>query len=89
MSRRDEIIKSAVRRQRELAEGGTSDLFELIDKSAAHLIVAALSDLSEQRRREVGVELTAWVKRRERDQARWWTASTGTALAVAVVGCLP
>ncbi|MFJ6197541.1 DUF6493 family protein [Micromonospora sp. NPDC092111] len=84
---RFELMKSTVRRQRELAAGGTSDLFDVIRTGSAELVTAALAGLSEQRRREIGVELTAWF--RERDRSTWWGAGSGTALAVAVVGCLP
>ncbi|RLK25606.1 hypothetical protein DER29_3615 [Micromonospora sp. M71_S20] len=81
------FMKSAARRQRELAAGGTSDLFDLIQNASAGLIVAALAGLPEQRRREIGAEVTTWFKQRQR--TTWWTAGSGTALAVAVVGCLP
>ncbi|MCZ7422602.1 MULTISPECIES: DUF6493 family protein [unclassified Micromonospora] len=76
-----------VRRRRELAAGGTSDLFDLVSSGDADSVAAALEGLPEQRRREIGVELTAWFKQRDRET--WWSAGTGTALAVAVVGCLP
>ncbi|MFF5215841.1 DUF6493 family protein [Micromonospora sp. NPDC000442] len=79
--------ESTVRRRRELAAGGTSDLFALVSSSDAEAVAAALAGLPEQRRREIGVELAAWFKQRDRDT--WWSAGTGTALAVAVVGCLP
>ncbi|GIJ40286.1 DUF6493 family protein [Micromonospora andamanensis] len=79
--------QSAIRRRQELAAGGTSDLFDLVASGAAESVAAALEGLPEQRRREIGVELTAWFKQRDRDI--WWSAGTGTALAVAVVGCLP
>ncbi|MEU2663485.1 DUF6493 family protein [Micromonospora sp. NPDC007220] len=81
------FINSAVRRRRELAAGGTSDLFDLIQNASASQIVAALAGLPEQRRREIGAEVTTWFKQRQR--TTWWTAGSGTALAVAVVGCLP
>ncbi|MEV6810821.1 DUF6493 family protein [Micromonospora sp. NPDC051296] len=81
------IMMSTVRRQRELAAGGTSDLFDLVSKGSADPIAAALAGLPEERRREIGVELTAWFKKRDRET--WWDSGTGTALAVAVVGCLP
>ncbi|MER7417088.1 DUF6493 family protein [Micromonospora peucetia] len=80
-------MKSTVRRQRELAAGGTSDLLDLVQSGSAGQIVAALAELPEQRRREIGGELTTWFKQRQR--STWWTAGSGTALAVAVVGCLP
>ncbi|WP_307868045.1 DUF6493 family protein [Micromonospora sp. C95] len=76
-----------VRRRRELAAGGTSDLFALVSSGDSESVAAALQGLPEQRRREIGVELTGWFKQRDRDT--WWSAGTGTALAVAVVGCLP
>ncbi|MFY1593822.1 DUF6493 family protein [Micromonospora sp. WMMD737] len=81
------FLKSTVRRQRELTAGGTSDLFDLIQNSSAGQIVAALTDLPEQRRREIGGDLTTWFRQRHR--TTWWTAGSGTALAVAIVGCLP
>ncbi|MFY1576297.1 DUF6493 family protein [Verrucosispora sp. WMMD703] len=79
-------VQSTVRRRRELAAGGTSDLFDLVSSGDADSVAAALEGLPEQRRREIGVELTAWFKQ-HRDN--WWAAGTGTALAAAVVGCLP
>ncbi|MEU9508757.1 DUF6493 family protein [Micromonospora sp. NPDC048170] len=81
------FMKSTARRQRELAAGGTSDLFDLIQKSAASQITAALAGLPEQRRREIGDDLTTWLTQRHRNT--WWPVGSGTALAVAVVGCLP
>ncbi|GIJ28522.1 hypothetical protein Vqi01_36840 [Micromonospora qiuiae] len=75
------------RRQRELAAGGTGDLFDLVSKGHAEVIAAALTGLPEQRRREIGAELTGWFKKRDRET--WWDDGTGTALAVLVVGCLP
>ncbi|MGC5051471.1 DUF6493 family protein [Micromonospora sp. DT48] len=75
-----------VRRRHELANGGTSDLFDLVDRGAIKAVAAALHGLPEQRRREIGVELTAWFKQHQR--GIWWSG-TGTALAIAVVGCLP
>ncbi|GIJ78672.1 hypothetical protein SAMN05443287_102362 [Micromonospora phaseoli] len=87
MSRPAEISRSTLRRRQELAAGGTSDLFGAVDNGAAEQVAAALEGLPEQRRREIGVELTAWFKQRGRDT--WWSQGTGTALAVAVVGCLP
>ncbi|WP_433528215.1 DUF6493 family protein [Micromonospora sp. CA-263727] len=80
-------MMSTVRRRRELAADGTSDLFDLVSKGHAESIAAALTGLPEQRRRAVGVELAAWFKKRDRET--WWGSGTGTALAVAVVGCLP
>ncbi|MEU6077807.1 DUF6493 family protein [Micromonospora sp. NPDC047074] len=80
------FIKSTARRQRELAAGGTSDLFDLIKNAAAPQIAAALAGLPEQRRREIGNDLTTWFKQH---RTTWWTVGSGTALAVAVVGCLP
>ncbi|MER5457176.1 DUF6493 family protein [Micromonospora sp. NPDC002389] len=82
-----DIIKSMPRRRRELAEGGTSDLFDLVGNGSAEQVAEALVGLPEPRRREIGVELTAWFKKR--DKETWWTSGPGTALAVAVVGCLP
>ncbi|MFG3712936.1 DUF6493 family protein [Micromonospora sp. NPDC047730] len=81
------LMKSTVRRRRELAAGGTSDLFDLVQNGSATLVADALAGLPEQRRREIGVELTAWFK--ERNRSTWWPVGSGTALAVAVVGCLP
>ncbi len=81
------IMMSTVRRRRELAAGGTSDLFDLVSNGSAEPIAAALAGLPEQRRREIGVELTAWFKKR--DRSTWWGSGAGVALAVAVVGCLP
>ncbi|MFF0721579.1 DUF6493 family protein [Micromonospora sp. NPDC003816] len=75
------------RRRRELAEGGTSDLFDLVGNGSAEQVAEALAGLPEPRRREIGVGLTAWFKKRDRET--WWTSGPGTALAVAVVGCLP
>ncbi|WP_431729463.1 DUF6493 family protein [Verrucosispora sp. TAA-831] len=82
-----DIITSMARRRRELAEGGTSDLFDLVGNGSAEQVAEALAGLPEQRRREIGPELTAWFKKRDRET--WWTSGPGTALAVAVVGCLP
>ncbi|GIJ20639.1 DUF6493 family protein [Micromonospora lutea] len=79
--------EDTMRRRQELAAGGTSDLFDLVDRGAIDAVAAALHGLPEQRRREIGVELTAWFKQHER--RTWWSAGTGTALAIAVVGCLP
>ncbi|MCX4472557.1 DUF6493 family protein [Micromonospora sp. NBC_01655] len=79
-------MKTTIRRRWELAAGGTSDLFDLIDAGSAGLIVDALAGLPEDRRRAVGAELTDWLKAR---RATWWGIGKGTALAVAVVGCLP
>ncbi|MBQ1049066.1 hypothetical protein KBX50_11415 [Micromonospora sp. C51] len=62
-------------------------MFDLVSSGDADSVAAALEGLPEQRRREIGVELTAWFKQRDRET--WWSAGTGTALAVAVVGCLP
>ncbi|WP_216592423.1 hypothetical protein [Verrucosispora sioxanthis] len=67
--------ESTVRRRRELAAGGTSDLFALVSSGDADGVAAALEGLPEQRRREIGVELTAWFKQRDRDT--WWSAGTG------------
>ncbi|SCG37978.1 DUF6493 family protein [Micromonospora rifamycinica] len=86
MSRRHEVTKSMVRRRRELAVEGTSDLFELIKGGSAELIVEALAGLPEGRRREIGSELVAWVKA---EKVGWWSVGPGTALTVAAVGCLP
>ncbi|GGM10760.1 DUF6493 family protein [Micromonospora yangpuensis] len=80
---------STERRHRQLLASGTADLFELITLAAARPIVDALAGLPEQRRREIGEELTGWVRKRERDRSQWWSSGTGGALAVAVVGCLP
>ncbi|MDG4819231.1 DUF6493 family protein [Micromonospora sp. WMMD956] len=79
-------MKSTVRRRWELAAGGSSDLFDLVDAGSADLVAAALTGLPEQRRRAVGVELTEWFKTR---RSTFWGSAKGTALAVAVVGCLP
>ncbi|WP_428962337.1 DUF6493 family protein [Micromonospora fluostatini] len=82
-----EIIKSQARRRYELAQGGTSDLFDLVNSGAADLIGPALAGLPEERRREIAAELTTWFK--ERNRSTWWSQGKGTALAVLVVGCLP
>lgn len=79
-------MKSTVRRRRELAAGGSSDLFDLVDAGSADLVAVALTGLPEQRRRAVGVELTEWFKTH---RSTFWGSAKGTALAVAVVGCLP
>ncbi|MFJ8580059.1 DUF6493 family protein [Micromonospora sp. NPDC093277] len=81
------FVKSTERRRRELAAGGTSDLFELVKAGSAGLVAAALEGLPEPRRREIGVALTDWF--RQQDRTSWWTTGESTALAVAVVGCLP
>ncbi|SCF05539.1 hypothetical protein GA0074695_3152 [Micromonospora viridifaciens] len=81
------FVKSTVRRRRELAAGGTADLFELVTAGSAELVAAALAGLPEPRRREIGVALTDWF--RQQDRSTWWTTGASTALAVAVVGCLP
>ncbi|MEU4777274.1 DUF6493 family protein [Micromonospora sp. NPDC023633] len=81
------FVKSTARRHRELAAGGTSDLFDLIPHGAADQIAAALAGLPEQRRREIGTNLTTWCKQRQNSTR--WTPGAGAALAVAVVGCLP
>ncbi|MFI1194938.1 hypothetical protein ACH4T9_16980 [Micromonospora sp. NPDC020750] len=78
-------MKTTVRRRWELAAGGTSDLFDLIDAGSAGLIVDALAGLPEDRRRAVGAALTDWFK----GQRSFWGAGKGTALAVLAVGCLP
>ncbi|MEU3456336.1 DUF6493 family protein [Micromonospora sp. NPDC006766] len=84
---RELFVKSTVRRRRELAAGGTGDLFQLVREGSAELVAAALEGLPEPRRREIGVALTDWV--RQQDRSTWWTTGASTALAVAVVGCLP
>ncbi|MEU8264207.1 DUF6493 family protein [Micromonospora sp. NPDC048999] len=81
------FVKSTVRRRRELAAGGTGDLFELVKAGSADLVAAALAGLPEPRRREIGVALTDWFRRQ--DSSTWWSRGASTALAVAVVGCLP
>ncbi|SCL72535.1 DUF6493 family protein [Micromonospora peucetia] len=81
------LMKSTLRRRRELAAGGTSDLLDLVQSGLANQVAAALAELPEQRRREIGGDLTTWFKQRQ--QATWWTAGSSTALAAAVVGCLP
>ncbi|WP_341720945.1 DUF6493 family protein [Micromonospora sp. FIMYZ51] len=81
------FVEGTARRQRELAAGGTSDLFDLVSKGHAEVIAAALAGLPEPRRREIGGELTGWFKKRDRET--WWGQGAGTALAVLVVGCLP
>jgi len=48
--------------------------------------VDTISGLDEEQRRQLGTELTAYV-RRHRDE--WWFRWQATALAVAAVGCLP
>ncbi|MER6757320.1 DUF6493 family protein [Micromonospora echinofusca] len=89
MSRAQQMLflKSTARRHRELAAGGTSDLFDLITNGAANQIAAALAGLPEQRRRDIGTDLTTWYKQRQHTTR--WTVGAGAALAVAVVGCLP
>ncbi|QOC95326.1 hypothetical protein D0Q02_16650 [Micromonospora craniellae] len=62
-------------------------MFDLVGNGSAEQVAEALTGLPEPRRREIGVELTAWFKKR--DKETWWTTGSGTALAVAVVGCLP
>ncbi|MEH1015931.1 DUF6493 family protein [Micromonospora sp. CPCC 206060] len=79
-------MKTTVRRRWELAAGGTSDLFDLVTGGSAEPIADALAGLPEERRRAVGVELTDWFKAQG---SIWWGVGKGTALAVAVVGCLP
>ncbi|MFC6016121.1 DUF6493 family protein [Plantactinospora solaniradicis] len=61
-------------------------LFDLITKGSVVETGAWLAGLDEQRRRQLGTELLAYVRRR-RDN--WWGGAEGTALAVAAVGCLP
>ncbi|MBE1491372.1 DUF6493 family protein [Plantactinospora soyae] len=61
-------------------------LFELITEGSVVETGARLAGLDEQRRRQLGTELTAYVRRR-RDN--WWGGAEGAALAVAAVGCLP
>ena len=84
---RELFVKSTLRRRRELAEGGTGDLFELVKAGSATLVAAALEGMPEPRRREIGVALTDWFRRQ--DESTWWSRGASTALAVAVVGCLP
>ncbi|MBO4207705.1 DUF6493 family protein [Micromonospora echinofusca] len=79
-------MKTTVRRRSELAAGGTSDLFDLITAGSAGPVADALAELPEDRRRALGAELTAWFRA---ERTTWWNVGTGTALAVAVVGCLP
>ncbi|PZG01079.1 hypothetical protein C1I93_00820 [Micromonospora endophytica] len=62
-------------------------MFDLVIKGHAEAIAAALAGLPEQRRREIGRELTTWFKKRDRNA--WWAEQPGSALAVLVVGCLP
>ncbi|WP_229402399.1 DUF6493 family protein [Micromonospora okii] len=75
-----------IRRRVELAAGGPSDLFDLIEAGSAGRVADALAGLAEQRRRALGVELTDWVRTR---RPVLWGPGRGTALAVAAVGCLP
>ncbi|MBF9130518.1 hypothetical protein I0C86_16340 [Plantactinospora sp. S1510] len=61
-------------------------LFDLITNGSVVEAGALLTGLDEQRRRQLGTELLAYVRRR-RDN--WWGGAEGTALAVSAVGCLP
>ncbi|MEO3930652.1 DUF6493 family protein [Micromonosporaceae bacterium B7E4] len=64
----------------------TGDLFDLIHEGAVDEITVALTGLDESRRRQIGTELVAYV-RKLRDNR--WAGREATALAVAAVGALP
>ncbi|MEU9506095.1 hypothetical protein AB0D32_07410 [Micromonospora sp. NPDC048170] len=64
----------------------TSDPFGFLVLGNVAIAVATVDALDEQRRRQLGTELVAHVRRR-RDN--WWQGTQATALAVAAVGCLP
>ncbi|MGI5151977.1 hypothetical protein ACQEVC_37385 [Plantactinospora sp. CA-294935] len=64
----------------------TESIFDLIHQRAVEAVADALAGLSEPDRRQLGVELVAFV-RRLRDN--WWVGREAAALAVAAVGCLP
>ncbi|MER7416079.1 DUF6493 family protein [Micromonospora peucetia] len=63
-----------------------SDPFDFLVRGDVATAVATVDALDEQRRRQLGAELVAHV-RRQRDN--WWANDEATALAVCAVGCLP
>ncbi|MEE6308783.1 hypothetical protein V1634_27545 [Plantactinospora veratri] len=64
----------------------TESIFDLIHKRAVEAVADALAGLPEPDRRQLGVELVAFVRRLKDN---WWAGREAAALAVAVVGCLP
>jgi len=61
-------------------------LFELVRRGKVDQVVAAVQGLDAPARKQIGAELTAWVKQR-RDN--WWFRGEATGLAVVAVATLP